>query len=258
MSRIVPPLFAGLALLVACSSQPAAAPSYTDRETQIGLQVRRELQQRGEIEAASPHYAALRRIAARMAPLAGKLYGRPFRFHIVREKVPNAFAVPGGDVYVTEPMFSFAHSQEELGGVLCHEVSHDIHHDVVNNMQKDRAVVAGASVLAALFGHGRDRIVNIVIGAAAAETELHFSRTVETNADLTGSDVCAQSGINPYGMIWLFQRFAADAELRRPPEFLSDHPNDGHRIRNLLRHFRRHPELFARYSSDSKNATPLK
>jgi predicted Zn-dependent protease len=249
-----------IAAVAACALLSAAgsvrAQTQGDIESQIGLRVEQSLEAKGEILRDSPDYALLRPVSARIAQVADPLYGRPFRFYVVREAQPNAFAVPGGNVYVTEGMFAFARTREELGGVLCHEVSHDIHHDVVRNARRDEEVVAGASILANLFGHGRNRIVNTLLGATAAETELHFSRSVETNADLTGSDICAAAGIDPYGMIWLLRRFSS-ANLKHPPEFLSDHPGDAHRIATLRRHFLLHPSRFGGFSADPATGTPL-
>ncbi len=227
-----------------------------DREQQIGAAVHKELEQKRELIGDSPLYAALRPITQRIKRVADPLYEHPFVFYLVREAQPNAFAVPGGNVYVTDALMRFVRTQEELAGVICHEVSHDIHHDVVNNMRKDQEVAVGATIASALFGHGRNRILNVFLSGAAAETELHFSRTVETKADLTGSDICAGAGYNPYGMIWLFERFSATG-LSHRPEFFSDHPGDTHRIRNLRRHFARNPAVFGRFADDRKSATPL-
>jgi len=180
------------------------APAFArDAEQQIGAAVYRELDQKREIIADSPLYAVLSPIAQRIKQVADPLYEHPFVFYLVHERQPNAFAVPGGNVYVTDALMHFVRTQEELAGVICHEVSHDIHHDVVNGMRKDREVVIGATVISALFGHGRNRILNVFLSGAAAETELHFSRVVETKADLSGSDICARAGYTPYGMILL-------------------------------------------------------
>ena len=236
-------------------ADPTASPA--DEEAIIGQKVYTELQQKGEILSNSPYAAELAPIAHRIAAVADPQYEYPFTFYIVHEAQPNAFAVPGGHVYVTDALFKFVKTKEELAGVLCHETSHDIHHDVINNERKDNAVYIGAALLAYLFGKGQNRIVDVILGLGAAETRLHFSREVEENADLKGSDTCAAAGYNPYGMIWLFERFASDQDLKSPPEFLSDHPNDKSRINHLLHHFRAHPEVFGKFDPDPRSGTPL-
>jgi len=73
---------------------------------------------------------------------------------------------------------------------------------------------------------------------------------------LTGADVCAGTGYNPWGLVWLFQDFT-DAKLAQPPEILSDHPNNQHRVEALEQHFRKNPAVFGKFNSDPKSATPL-
>jgi len=76
---------------------------------------------------------------------------------------------------------------------------------------------------------------------------------VESLADLTGSDICAQAGYNPWGLVWLFQDFK-DANPNELPQLLSDHPDDEHRISALEQHFRQDPATFGKFNSDSKSA----
>ncbi len=143
-----------LAMVLACCG---SAPAYTDdqqRELQIGQQVYQQLAKKGEILTNSPYYSILNPIAARIKRVADPQYFVPFHFILVHEKDPNAFAVPGGDVYVTDSLMHFVHNKEELAGVLCHETSHDIHHDVMALYAKDQRLSLYATGLAILFGGG--------------------------------------------------------------------------------------------------------
>ena len=148
----------------------------------------------------------------------------------------------------------FVQNREELAGVLCHETSHTIHHDVVNNMRKDQNVNLLATGLAVLLGG--NPLSSAAIGLAANAEALTFSRSVETAADLKGSDTCAQAGFNPWGMVWLFQQFQKSDSGGRM-EMLADHPTDTHRISDLENHFRQNPELFGKFGDDLAHATPL-
>jgi beta-barrel assembly-enhancing protease len=85
---------------------------------------------------------------------------------------------------------------------------------------------------------------------------LGYSQEAESAADITGSDVCAASGYNPWGLVWLFKDFDA-ADLGQVPQILSDHPNNPNRIAALEHHFREKPETFGSFSSDSKTARPF-
>lgn len=235
-----------------------AAPALADdsQEAAIGKQVYDQLSQKGEIIRESPYYAILDPIATQIKRVADPQYSFPFHFILVHEKQPNAFAVPGGNVYVTDSLMTFVKNREELAGVLCHETSHDIHHDVVNNNAKDQRLGIGATVAEILLGRNGG-IVNSVINMAANAQAASYSREVETAADLKGSETCAEAGSNPWGMVWLFQTFEK-AQTGGSMEMLSDHPRDDHRISDLETHFRADPTLYAKYSSNIAYATPLK
>lgn len=245
-----------LGALLACGMIVGmVAPAFADsQEQQIGQQVYDQLNQKGEIVTQSPYYSILNPIARRISVVANPQYDAPFQFIIVREKQPNAFAVPGGKVYVTESMFTFAKNKEELAGVLCHETSHTIHHDVINLARKQQGVDIVANVLSSLLGGGR--IVNFILGAGDTLTGLRFSRRVEREADLKGARTCAQAGYNPWGMVWLFEQFEQHPN-GAPPEALSDHPRDDHRISDLENLFKSEPQTYGRFNSDVSSATPL-
>jgi len=236
---------------------PAAAYSQEEQqELQIGQQVRQQLQQKGEILSSSPYYPTLNSIASRIKSVADPKYFTPFHFVLVHETQPNAFSVPGGDVYVTDSMMRFAQNKEELAGVLCHETAHAIHHDVMNNMVKDQRLSMYAGLASLLFGGGRSQIANAIIENVAGLQSLTFSREVERNADHTGAYLCAQAGINPYGMIWLFDKFEQNPSGARP-EALSDHPRDDHRISDLESEFKADPATFGKFNPDVASATPI-
>ena len=236
---------------------PAAALTEHQWEAQVGQQEYQTLQHQGVILHSSPYYSILNPLAARIAKVADPQYDFPFRFLLVHMKQPNAFAVPGGNVYVTDSLMTFVQNQQELAGVLCHETSHDIHHDVYNLMQKNQRLNMIATLADLLFGGGKNRVVNTVLGIGTQLESLRFSRDVEQNADRKGAFTCAAAGMNPWGMVWLFRRFE-NANMASPPEFLSDHPGDAERITALENLFREYPATFGRFNSNVRSATPLR
>jgi len=225
-----------------------------DQEQQIGQQVYQQLQQKGEIITNSPYYKILNPIAARISAVANPQYDAPFHFILVHQASPNAFAVPGGNVYVTDSMMTFAKNKEELAGVLCHETSHTIHRDVMSLNRKQQGVDLAAGILSSLLGGGQ--VTNMVLGIGDQLVGARFSRSVERQADQKGAMTCAQAGINPWGMVWLFKQFEA-APTSKPPEALSDHPTDEHRVADLENEFAASPSLFGKYSDNIATATPL-
>jgi len=255
LKRVIASL-TGLALALGCSLPAAALTQDEQQELQIGQQVRQQLQQKGEILTSSPYYPTLNSIATRIKSVADPKYFTPFRFILVHEAQPNAFSVPGGDVYVTDSMMKFAQNKEELAGVLCHETAHAIHHDVMNNLVKNERLSMYAGLASLLFGGGRSQIANAIIQNAAGLQSMKFSRDVEHNADHTGAYLCAQAGINPYGMVWLFDKFEQNPS-GAPPEALSDHPRDDHRISDLETEFKSDPGTFGKFNPDIASATPI-
>jgi len=247
----------GAAMLTCAMTAPAAAYTQDQQvELQIGQQEYQQLAQKGEIISSSPYYKTLNSIANKIKAVADPQYFVPFHFILVNESQPNAFAVPGGNVYVTTAMMKFVKNKEELAGVLCHETSHDIHHDVLDLYQKDQRLSMYGTLAELLLGRGASGLANAVINIAANLEALHFSRQVEENADHKGAITCAQAGLTPFGMVWLMQAFQT-SNSSNPPEFISDHPSDAHRIAALQNEFASDPALFAKYNQQIACGTPL-
>lgn len=240
--------------LVAAEIAPTLAYTQEQQwELAVGKQEYQTMQTK--IVHSSPYYKILDPIAQRIAVVADRQYFMPFHFYLVNDGAPNAFSVPGGNVYVTMTMMTFVQNQQELAGVLCHETSHDIHHDVYNNSVKDQRLGTYAGILGALIG-GSSGIAQSLIGEGANLEALTYSRAVESNADRTGAFTCAAAGENPWGMVWLMQRFATKPS-GVPMEMLSDHPRDDHRVSDLESLFRQYPGTFGRFNSSVRTATPL-
>ncbi len=243
-------------LLLALLSSAPARPVQTDGqddETQVGQQIFDELKAKGEIVASSPLYDALVPIAAAITKTAQPRYNHPFKFYLVHEQQPNAFATPGGNVYVTDSLLFFVKNTEQLAGTLCHEVSHTLHHDSMNLIEKERAIERREIGAAILLGPTRAHVLAIAL--LGKLRSLGYSRDAESAADLTGSDICAATKYNPWGLVWLFQDFDA-ADMAQVPQLLSDHPDNQHRVAALKEHFRENPAAFASFSNDARTATP--
>jgi predicted Zn-dependent protease len=243
-----------LMLTVLCGAQAPIPEPVTDQETELGQEMFKELKAKGEIVESSPLYDTLRPIADSISRVAQSRYPHPFKFFIVHEPQPNAFATPGGNVYVVDSLLYFAKNTEQLAGTLCHEVSHTIHRDGIALMEKRHRIKRHEIEAAILLGPTRAHIIAIaLIGHLHS---LGYSREAESNADVTGSDICAEAGYNPWGLVWLFREFE-NADVRHIPSLLSDHPANGDRITTLERHMRENPSVFAKFNSDPQSATPL-
>ncbi len=210
-------------------------------ETQYGQQRYAQLMQQGEIvPSQSPLYATLRPVADKIAAVADAQYYAPFHFVILNDRTPNAFAAPGGNVYVTTGMLSFVRNRDELAGVLCHEVNHDIHHDVYAMYQQQLQHQPQ--------GQG---------GYGVQEQEAGFSRAAESNADRAGAYTCAKAGFNPWGMVWNFRQYRQSAGAAHQSGALSDHPSDEQRVSQLVALFNGDPATFGKFRDDVAMATPI-
>jgi len=223
-----------------------------DEEMQLGQEVFNELKAKGEIIESSPLYDSLKPIADAITKAAQPRYNHPFKFYLVHEAQPNAFATPGGNVYVVDSLLYFVKNTDELAGTLCHEVSHTIHHDTMELAKKREAIARREVGAAILLGPSAAHVLAIAL--LGSLHSLSYSRDVESRADITGSDVCAATGYNPWGLVWLFQDFK-NAKPEELPQLLSDHPDDQNRIDALEQHFRRNPSTFKKFNPDPKSAT---
>lgn len=251
---LLPGIGAALCLVVLANTRTAAQETKPDEELQMGQEVFNELKAKREIVESSPLYDQLRPIADSITRAAQPQYVHPFKFYIVHEAQPNAFATPGGNVYVVDSLLYFVKNTDELAGTLCHEVSHTIHRDTVTLMEKERKLEAREVGAAVVLGPTRAHVLAILL--LGKLHSLSYSRDVESRADITGSDVCAAAGYNPWGLVWLFQDFN-NAQIGQAPQLLSDHPNDENRVNALEKHFQKNPSVFAKFSQDPKSSAPF-
>ena len=249
---------AGAALIgfgaVLAAQNPSKSDPSQDPELVMGRQVYEELRKKGEIVEASPLYDSLMPVIEPIMKSAQPRYDHPFKVYLVHESQPNAFATPGGGIYVTDSLLYFVKNKEQLAGTLCHEVAHTIHHDSMELLAKNEKLEKRELAAAILLGPTRAHILAIAL--LGRLHGLGYSREAESRADSTGADLCAAAGSNPWGLVWLFQDFKT-ARSREIPQLLSDHPGDQARVDALEEHFQKDPAVFGRFSRDPASATPF-
>ena len=253
-------LLAMLAAIMAAAPSArsaASAESEADRkaaEQELGAAIYDNLKAQRVIVESSPLYDALTPISSAIVRVAQPRYYLPMKVWLIHSGQPNAFATPGGNIFVTDELLYFVKNREQLAGTLCHEVSHLIHGDSMELAQKQARLMLRELGATILLGPSAANILAItLIGKLQS---LRYSREVESRADLTGADVCASAGYNPWGLVWLFGAFEGTKEGERP-EFLSDHPDNQTRIDALKQHFASDPNRFGRFSAEQSSATRL-
>ncbi len=169
------------------------------------------------------------------AKLAARASGHkfPYQFNVVATKDVNAFALPGGFIFVYAGSIAAAKNEGELAGVIAHEITHVSLRHGTNQASKAYLAKAGLGVLGAIAGGSESpdisRVVESIGGAGANMLLLRFGRTAETQADLEGARIMAEAGYDPRDMAGFFQTLQALGG-QRVPEFLSDHPDPGNRV----------------------------
>jgi Zn-dependent protease with chaperone function len=155
-----------------------------------------------------------------------------YTFKVVDQKDINAFALPGGPMFVLRGMLEAAHTEGEVAGVMAHEISHvALRHGTAQATAATKyeiGQVAG-TILGAIIGGRTGAIVARGSQLGIGISFLRFGREYEKQADLLGAQIMARAGYDPVDMANMFRTIEQQSG-NGGPEFLSDHPNPGNRI----------------------------
>lgn len=166
-------------------------------------------------------------IVAQAAPPFNQL---PWQFHVVQDDAINAFAIPGGHVYVNTGLIRNADNAAELAGVMAHEISHVLarHSTEQLSRQYGLSMVAGM-----VLGQNPGALAQIAAQIAGAGAMARFSRQAEEEADAIGIQAMAAAGYNPIGMATMFEELLENRQREpgRVEQFFSTHPLTEDRIR---------------------------
>ncbi|HEX8170525.1 MAG TPA: M48 family metallopeptidase [Thermoanaerobaculia bacterium] len=155
----------------------------------------------------------------------------PWTFHVVQDPAINAFAIPGGHVYVNTGLIAAAENASELAGVMAHEISHVTARHSTEQISRQY----GLSILAGLvLGQNPSQMSQIVAQIVAGGAVARFSRDAEREADERGIQLMSDAGYNPSGMAAMFRILEAHAksEPSRVEQFFSTHPTTESRVRD--------------------------
>ena len=225
-------------------------------EPAVGREVFAQLREDGDLLFDSIYYEHLNEIGSVIADTVRSRYPYPIRYYIVRGDSANAFSVPGGNIYVNEPLLRLAKNKDELAGVLAHETGHMVLHHVAQRMaalQKKSTAASIGSILAQIvLGPLAGAAIDYGSQYAVAGSDAAQSRHIEAQADEEGARIMAATGqYNPWGMVWFFQIMT---ETYGPGQnyWLRDHPIDEARIADLQHEFRTKPELFGKWKDTAQ------
>jgi beta-barrel assembly-enhancing protease len=167
----------------------------------------------------------------------GMLY--PWEFHCVNDHALNAYALPGGFVFVNRGSIEAAENEAELAGVLAHEMSHVALRHGTNQLTKAQYAQLGTGMLGGVFGGAAGATAAGVGQIASGGLLLKYSRTAEVQADVMGTQILYDAGYDPRALAAFFEKLSAETHAKGSTDFFSDHPNPDHRIDRIVQEVHR-------------------
>jgi len=240
MKKLLKSTLFGLSILVlsGCTNAPLGKIS-PQQENSIGAQQERQILSKVRTVHSGKLYRAVVDVGSRIARVSGRRDFR-WRYHLVNNpKVANAFVLPGGKVFVFSGIFRYAANEDELAAVIGHEVAHALRsHGIVGAQRKQTAGLVGALLQVGMGAAGIDpntaKTVNNIYKYGATYGYLRpHSREHELEADSIGLMLMAKAGYDPRAALSFWYKFGRSGQ--RIPEYISTHPDPGHRIANLKR-----------------------
>ena len=232
-----------------------------DEQRALGLQAAAQVyKQMPVLPDNSPETQYVRQLGQKLLATIPPQYSWPFEFHVVAQKEINAFALPGGPMFVNIGTITAASNEAELAGVMAHEMSHVIMQHSAKQADKAQwtnllAGLAGGVAGATLGGGLLGQAAQMGIGVTAQGITLKYSRGDEAQADAVGAIILYKAGYNPQALADFFQKVESQS-AGAPPEWLSDHPNPGNRQQAIEKEIRNWPP--EQYVSDSPTFQKVK
>lgn len=211
-----------------------------EQEIALGLQAAPEMAQRYGGPSSDTQAQALVDKVGRRIVGSTKTKETPykFEFHLLdADNVINAFALPGGQVFITSGLLNKLQTEGQLAGVLGHEIGHVVARHGAEHIAKTQLTqgLTGAAVIATYDPNNPNSRYSAAVAALIGQlVSLRFSREDELEADKLGVRFVGESGYDPHAMIGVMEILgAATKDQGRQPEFFSTHPNPDHRIEKI-------------------------
>ncbi|HEX8171019.1 MAG TPA: M48 family metallopeptidase [Thermoanaerobaculia bacterium] len=235
-----------IALLVAITLMGGVAQAQTQiksgwnlfsaqQDVEIGAQSAVEAERQLPILRDSNVDDYVNRIGQRLAANAGGPQFQ-YRFRVVNASDINAFALPGGYIYVNRGIIENASNEGEVAGVIAHEIAHVALRHGTHQASKAYAAQAGLQILGGLLGgkvgQNTAQILNTVGGVGLNALFLKFGRDLESQADIRGAQILAASGYTPADMVSFFHKLES-VDKARKTSWMSDHPAPPDRIARI-------------------------
>lgn len=234
-------LLLALILLSGCTTNPATGERQfntlgNNEEISLGTQAEPEFLKQYGGEVPSPKLTAYVRDLGMKLAKSGERPDLPWNFHVVDSAVINAFALPGGKVFVSRGLLAKMNSEAQLAGVLGHECGHVTAQHIGQQMSRAQVVQGLGVVIGVIGSQTNNRYLDVLgVGAAAGGTVylLKFGREQELQADALGIRYMTRLGYNPIAQRQVMEILQKEAGSGGGPEFLSTHPYPESRVQRI-------------------------
>jgi len=199
-----------------------------NKEQKLGKKLSEDIEKKYEVVEDLNQNSLITEIGNKLAKVS-EMREMQFHFRILKEDGPNAFSIPGGYIYVTYDLFDYIQSDDELAGILAHEIAHVIHNHALKQT-RDNTKFTLLTILGVLLTREPDVAI---LGKFTTITFLNqYSREYEEEADLTALDLLIKTGYNPVGFLTFLERLYT-REMFKPELHLGifqTHPETENRI----------------------------
>jgi predicted Zn-dependent protease len=209
-----------------------------DQEVTMGLQAAPQMaEQFGGLDPDERAQALVQQVGRKLIERGpGAKANYPFKFYLLRDpKTVNAFALPGGPIFITRALFDRLQNEAQLAGVLGHEIGHVLERHSAEHMARSELAqsVAGAAGVAASDDRGHGQMAYMAAQFAAQMTQLKYGRNDELEADRWGVKNMAGAAYDPGEMVQVMEILKRASGGSRQPEFMSSHPDPGNREQEI-------------------------
>jgi len=221
-----------------------------DQEIKLGLESAPQMSKEmgGELSANDVRVIEVSKLGQRLINASeAKKSPWKFNFHVLKDsKTVNAFALPGGQIFITLGLLNKLQNEAQLAGVLGHEMGHVIERHTAQQMAKNQLgqmLVVAVSSAASDYANSQDASNPAIIAAVVNQVlQLRYSRMDESEADVWGLKIMEKTGLNPEQMIKVMEVLkAASGGGGQGLEFFQTHPNPDLRIQQIKAYLKEHP-----------------
>jgi Zn-dependent protease with chaperone function len=216
---------------------PGKTSMSKEQQHALGMQVTAQVyQQMPVLPDSSPGSVYVRQLGKKLVATIPQEYSWPYEFHVVPQKEINAFALPGGQMFVNVGTMKAARTEAELAGVMAHEMAHVYMQHSAKQAGKAQTTGMLAGIASAVLGGTVGNKMGGLVGQlgqmgiqmGAQGLMMKYSRSDESQADAVGAMILYKAGYDPQGMADFFKTMGAEGGSA-PPQFLSSHPNPANR-----------------------------